>query len=336
MRPDRVLGTVLDTALDRAVAPGFSRVGYAVRRHLPTWPDDAAPDALRGRTALVTGASSGLGTATVAGLATLGAEVHLLVRDQVKGRRVLAELRGRIPGSRLHLWRCDVSDLDDVGRFTQRIRAAGHRLDVVVHNAGALPGTRQESPQGHELTMALHVLGPVAMTEQLLPQLTDDARVVLVTSGGMYAQRLRDDDPDYLRGDYSGTTAYARSKRAQVELLGALDDRWGPRGVHVYATHPGWADTPGVAESLPLFRAVTRPLLRDADQGADTTVWLAATQPAPMPGGLWHDRRPRPPHLLSRTRSTPDQVAGMWAWVRQAARLDQTGRAEGDRVRTGL
>lgn len=317
MRPDRLL----DSALDRSVAPGFSRVGYALRRRLPGWPPDPEPGALRGRSAVVTGASSGLGVATVAGLAGLGAEVHLVVRDEVKGRRVLADLRQRVPGSELHLWRCDVSDLDDVSRFTGELRAAGHPLDIVVHNAGALPAARQESPQGHELTMALHVLGPVAMTELLLPVLRAGSRVVLVTSGGMYAQRLRADDPDYLDGDYSGTTAYARSKRAQVELLPALDHRWAPHGVHVYATHPGWADTPGVAESLPLFRTVTRPILRDAETGADTTVWLAAVTPAPTSGGLWHDRRQRPTHLQSRTRTGDEDAARLWSWVEREAAL---------------
>lgn len=318
MRPTRLL----DTALDRTVAPGFSRVGYALRRRLPGWPADPEPGALRGRSAMVTGASSGLGIATVEGLARLGARVHLVVRDEVKGARVLSDLRGELPGAELVMWRCDVSDLEDVARFTTAFCSAEDSLDALVHNAGALPGTRQESPQHHELTMALHVLGPVAMTEQLLPVLRDrEARVVLVTSGGMYAQRLRDDDPEYLQGDYSGTTAYARSKRAQVELLPALDERWGPYGVHVYATHPGWADTPGVAESIPAFRAVTRPILRDADAGADTTVWLLGTQPAPTAGGLWHDRRVRPTHLQSRTRSAPGQVARMWDWVEEQAGL---------------
>ncbi|MEZ5091901.1 SDR family NAD(P)-dependent oxidoreductase [Nocardioides sp.] len=305
----------LDTALDRTVAPGFSAVGHAVRSRLPGWPADPAPDALRGQQALVTGASSGLGIATAAGLAALGAEVHLVVRDLAKGRRVLADLRREIPGSSLHLWRCDLADLDDVGDLGDELLAAGHSLDVVVHNAGALPATRQESPQGHELTMALHVLAPVALTERLLPILREGARVVLVTSGGMYGQRLRDDDPDYRSGDYSGTTAYARSKRAQVELLPVLESRWSPSGVHVHATHPGWADTPGVAESLPTFRRIVGPFLRDAVAGADTTVWLAAQSPSPAGGGLWHDRRRRPTHLLPRTESSPDQVARLWSWV---------------------
>ncbi len=169
--------------------------------------------------------------------------------------------------------------------------------------------------------MALHVLGPLAMTEQLLPRMREEAKVVLVTSGGMYAQRLREDDPEFTDGDYSGTTAYARSKRAQIELLPTLAQRWGPHGVRVYATHPGWADTPGVQESLPAFRRVTRPFMRDAEAGVDTTVWLAAQSPAPTAGGLWHDRRSRPTHLLGRTRSSADQAATMWAWVEREAGL---------------
>ena len=104
-----------------------------------------------------------------------------------------------------------------------------------------------------------------------------------MTSGGMYAQALRDDDPEYLHGEYSPTTAYARSKRTQVELLPVLQERWPRLGVH--ATHPGWADTPGVQESLPTFRRLTSPFLRDAAGGADTTVWLRGHQPAPAGPG---------------------------------------------------
>ena len=156
------------------------------------------------------------------------------------------------------------------------------RLDVLVHNAGAMPETRTESAQGHEMTMALHLLGPVLMTDLLRPVLAGhDARVVFVTSGGMYGQRLRADDPAYVRGEYSPTTAYARSKRAQVELLPVLARRWAPEGVVVGATHPGWADTPGIETSLPTFHRLIGPLLRDAEGGVDTTVWLAATEPAP-------------------------------------------------------
>ncbi|WP_395695935.1 SDR family NAD(P)-dependent oxidoreductase [Nocardioides sp.] len=305
------VGSAVDTVMDRTVVPGYTRIGPAVRRHLPTWPADPPPEALAGARVLVTGASSGLGVATAEGLAALGAEVVLVVRDTDKAARVVRQLQGRNPLARLDVARCDVADLDDVRRFAATV---DEHVDVLVHNAGAMPPERTESPQGHEMTMALHVLGPVLMTELLAPHL-DDGRVVLVTSGGMHAQRLRDDDPEYLVGDYSPTTAYARSKRAQVELLPILQRRWGARGVTVHATHPGWADTPGVADSLPTFRRVTGPLLRDAAGGADTTVWLAATQPPPEGGRLWHDRRPRPTHLLPRTRTGDAERQRLWAWV---------------------
>ena len=303
----------IDTLLDRTVAPGYTRLGPAIRRRLPTWPADPAPDALRGRIVAVTGATSGLGLATAEGLARLGAQVRMVVRDVAKGEEVRRQVAARVPGADLVVDRCDVGDLDDVRRFAAELDVA--HLDVLVHNAGSMPPRRTESPQGHELTMALHVLGPVLMTELLRPRL-GGGRVVLVTSGGMYGQRLRDDDPEYVSGDYAPTTAYARSKRAQVELLPALQDRWRTDGIAVAATHPGWADTPGVVDSLPAFHRLTGPLLRDAAGGADTTVWIAATEPAPEGGLLWHDRRARPTHLLRRTRTGEAERARLWAWVR--------------------
>ncbi|HET8719217.1 MAG TPA: SDR family NAD(P)-dependent oxidoreductase [Nocardioidaceae bacterium] len=326
-RPDAArwaVGRALDAALDRTVAPGYTRVGLAVRRHLPTWPADPAPGSLEGRSALVTGATSGLGTATARGLARLGAQVHLVVRDEDKGERVRAQLLKAVPGARLDVWRCDVADLDDVRRFaaalTERLRADASSLDVMVHNAGVMPPERSTSPQGHELSLATHVLGPVAMTEALRPVLArsgqerDWARVVLVSSGGMYAQPLPVDDPEYSRDEYRPAAAYARTKRIQVELLPVLARRWAGERIAVQAMHPGWADTPGVASSLPGFYRVTRPFLRSPDEGADTAVWLAAAHPPPLTGQFWHDRAARPTSLLRRTRTTDLDRARLWQW----------------------
>ena len=311
----KLLATGVDTALDRLVVPGFSSIGYAVRRRLPTWPADPAVGALAGREVLVTGASSGLGTETAAQLGALGAHVHLVVRDRGKGDEVAAQLT-----SPTTVWRCDVADLDSVRALAGQMLGAGVQLTGLVHNAGALPPERQESPQGHELTMALHVLGPVLMTELLRPALVEGARVVFVTSGGMYTQPLPLADPEYREGTYAGATAYARSKRTQVELLPGLDRRWSVQGAAAYATHPGWAATPGVSQSLPGFERVTRPILRDPAAGADTTSWLLGIQPRPPGGGLWHDRRRRPTSVLPRTRTSPEEREQIWAWV--AAQLD--------------
>ncbi len=311
----RTAGRAVDVALDRSVLLGFSRIGLLVRPLLPGWPADPEPESLRGKEIAVTGATSGLGLETALGMARLGARVHLVVRTPAKATAVAARIQREVPKADVVVHRCDVSDLDDVRRFAAEFLAAEPRLDVLVHNAGSLPAERTESAQGHELTMATHLLGPVLMTDLLWPALAAHrARVVLVTSGGMYAQRLRPDDPEYLTGDYSGTTAYARSKRAQVELLPLLTERWGPAGIDVWATHPGWADTPGVLDSLPQFHKVMGPVLRDAHGGADTTVWLSAVEPRPE-SGLWHDRRRRSTHFRPKTRSTRADAERMWQWV---------------------
>ncbi len=302
----------VDTLLDRTIAPGYTKIGPAIRRRLPTWPADPPTDALVGRTAAVTGATSGLGLATAEGLARLGASVRLVVRDVGRGETARAKVLARVPGADVVVDRCDLADLDDVRRFVAELDIEA--MDILVHNAGVMPPERTESPQGHELTMALHVLSPVLMTELLRPKL-HDARVIFVTSGGMYGQVLRADDPEFLVGDYSGTTAYARSKRAQIELLPILDSRWSVDGVDVNATHPGWAETPGLAESLPTFRKLIGPVLRDAAGGAETTVWLSAVQPPPASGELWHDRRIRPTHLLRKTRTGDAERNQMWNWV---------------------
>jgi NAD(P)-dependent dehydrogenase (short-subunit alcohol dehydrogenase family) len=315
---------MLDTVLDRAVVPGYSKIGYWVRRR--GWPeDDPRAGSLSGTRALVTGANSGLGKATALGLARLGATVHLVVRNEERGRAALAELAEELPEADLHLERCDLSDLDDVRRFAADLLNRVHRVDVLVHNAGALPAERTESPDGHEVTVATHVLGPVLLTDLLRPVLTGhDARVVLVSSGGMYTQRLPVTDPDYRRGSYQGAVAYARSKRMQVALTPLLQQRWEEDGISVHAMHPGWADTPGVASSLPLFRTLTRPVLRDAETGADTVVWLAATEPAPPGGRFWQDRAERPTHYRRATQETESERDRMWQWVLDATGLDRS------------
>ena len=315
-----LLSRAVDTVMDRSLVLGYTTIGLAVRRALPGWPADPVPGALAGKHVLVTGASSGLGIATVEGVADLGATVHMLVRDEAKGAGVADAIRATRPGAQLHLWRCDVSDLDDVRRFAADLAAEVDELHAVVHNAGMMPPTRTESPQGFELSMAVHLLGPVVMTEALRGPLSG-GRVVLVSSGGMYGQALRVDDPGYTTGDYAPATAYARSKRWQVEMAPLLAERWAGDRITVATMHPGWADTPGVQESLPRFRAITRPVLRDDAQGADTSVWLVAADPAPPTGRFWHDRVERPTSLLPTTRPSPDVRARAWLWLTEAAGL---------------
>src|SRR5699024_4848275 len=113
-----------------------------------------------------------------------------------------------------------------------------------------------------------------------------------MSSGGMYGAALHADDPEYRQGRFSGITAYARAKRMQVTLAQMWADRLASQQVEAYSMHPGWVDTPGVADSLPRFRTITRPLLCTVHQGADTMIWLVATQPdGSGTQRFWHDRR---------------------------------------------
>ena len=115
------------------------------------------------------------------------------------------------------------------------------------------------------------------------------------------------------QGEYKGSAAYARTKRGQVILAEMWADQLADRGVTVNAMHPGWADTPGVVDSLPMFYKVTKPFLRKASEGADTIVWLAASNEAAGQSGLfWHDRRPRSTHKTRRTEERPEDRTALW------------------------
>jgi NAD(P)-dependent dehydrogenase (short-subunit alcohol dehydrogenase family) len=216
------------------------------------------------------------------------------VRAQAAGGEVVGEL-------------CDVSDLASLERFTAGWRGP---LDVLVNNAGVMPPSRQLTADGVELAFATNVLGPFVLVDRLTPHLGTGARVVNVSSGGMYAQRLR---ADLQSADYRPVRAYARTKRAEVVLTELWADRLSGRGVVVHAMHPGWADTPGVSSSLSTFAKVAGPILRTPDQGADTIVWLGGAPEALAATGLfWHDRRPRPTHLLPGTKETEEDRRRLW------------------------
>jgi dehydrogenase/reductase SDR family protein 12 len=112
--------------------------------------------------------------------------------------------------------------------------------------------------------------------------------------------------------EFDGPTVYARTKRAQVILTELWARRLAGTGVVVHAI-PGWADTPGVASSLPRFHRIVGTLLRSAEEGADTIVWLgAAAEPGESSGNFWHDRRRRPTHRVPWTRETPEDRERLW------------------------
>ena len=159
-------------SLDRTVAPGYTRIGPAIRRRLPTWPADPEPDALRGpgrrrhRRHLRAGPGDRRGPrpARRRGRAWSSA-------TPARARGSLRELGDRLPRRRAARWPAATSATSTTYAASPTSSTLDRSLDVLVHNAGAMPPERTESPQGHELTMALHVLGPVLMTELLRPRL---------------------------------------------------------------------------------------------------------------------------------------------------------------------
>jgi NAD(P)-dependent dehydrogenase (short-subunit alcohol dehydrogenase family) len=302
------------------VIGSFDRMGF--RRHSRAFrPGDLDVD-LSGRLCLVTGGNAGLGRATAEALAKRSATVQLLCRDPGRAEAARDEIRHATGNSRVDFATLDVSDLGSVRRY---IANAGlEKVHVLVHNAGVLPSSRILTADGLELTFATHVVGPHVLTNLLCTALraAGDARVIFVSSGGMYTQRLALEDLRWDRRVYDGVVAYAQTKRMQVVLAKKWAQAFAGAGVAVYAMHPGWADTSGVKTSLPRFYKITRRFLRSPAEGADTVVWLAACQPAPTPsGGFWFDRKPRGSYYLPWTREDQATRDGFWEQCQRVAGL---------------
>ena len=280
----------LDRLAERSVVGSFTSLGYRLRA-----PGFCPLPRLEGQRILVTGATSGLGLALAGQLLHLGAEVCLVGRSPEKLRVAAGQV------GTPHFERCDLSDLDDVRDLAARLARSFTRLHGLVHNAGILLDRRVLTPQGFEQAHATHLLAPYLLSCELLPLLMPESsaeqaqtRIVWVSSGGMYTQRFDPDMCEALRGKYDGVVAYAQQKRGQVLLQEAMQRHASKCGIANYAMHPGWADTPGVARSLPRFYKLTKPLLRSPDEGADTISWLLAGQAPPgQEGGFFLDRQAR-------------------------------------------
>jgi dehydrogenase/reductase SDR family protein 12 len=308
----RLLRT-FDTLLDKTVVLSYTRLGYTLRQ--AAWDSTDTDVDMTGQVCLVTGATSGLGLATAEGLARLGATVYMLARNEGKGQWVREGIIRRTGNENVHLESADLSSLASVREFGTRFLERERRLDVLINNAGVLLPGRELSVDGFELSFATNVLGPFLLTTLLIPLLKAGApsRIINVSSGGMYAQKLDVGDLQFERKPFNGVTAYAQAKRAQVILTELWAEKLAGSGITVNAMHPGWADTPGVRTSIPRFHRLTRRSLRTPEQGADTIIWLAVAESvAGTSGRFWLDRRERGTHLLPGTQSSARDRQRLW------------------------
>jgi dehydrogenase/reductase SDR family member 12 len=313
------LRDLADALIEAPIVTSFTRIGFESRRRLDHWTPLDAYD-LTDKVIVLTGATSGLGRAAATRLAQCGATLVVVGRNAERNETVVAAMIEKSGNSAITQVAADMGDYDQVRALAKRMLSDHDRLDVLIHNAGALASERHEAPDGTEATVASQVVGPFLLTGLLLERLaaSTPSRVLTMSSGGMYTARLTVSTLQMAVGEYKGTEQYARAKRAQVTLNELWAEKFGHLGVHFHAMHPGWADTPGIDAALPAFSKVMGPLLRTADQGADTLVWLAADdRPLECNGEFWFDRRRRPIHKLRTTTKsdTPERRQQLWAWV---------------------
>ncbi|MGB7904980.1 MAG: SDR family NAD(P)-dependent oxidoreductase [Steroidobacteraceae bacterium] len=305
----------------------FTQVGYRWRRL--SW-GEFTPD-YRGQHWLVTGGSGGIGRHIVLEAARAGATVTAVARSESKLGTLRDDARrAGIQGVEAEC--CDFSLQSDTERLLLRLAVAGRKVDVLVNNVGVLLDDLAVTSEGRESSFVSNLLSHYQLTEGLIRNgllAGPKATVINMTSGGGYnmpltVAMLNVTDP----AKYNGVFAYGFHKRAQMVLNQYWRDKYGSRGIAFYVMHPGWADTDGVKRSLPRFRKILRPILRDEASGADTALWLAGTRP-PQPEHelVWFDRAIRPAHVYERTRTTRDTPQSLVAYLESELARQPTARA---------
>jgi NAD(P)-dependent dehydrogenase (short-subunit alcohol dehydrogenase family) len=254
-----------------------------------TWDTSAIPDQ-RGRLAIITGATSGIGYEAAQALAGKGAQVILAVRSAERGAAAVARIRAAHPQAQVEVLPLDLADLASVRRFAEGFLGRRASLPLLINNAGVMALPYRRTVDGFELQLGTNHLGHFALTGLLLPAIlaAPQARVVTVSSGAHTPGRIAFDNLDGARS-YQRWVAYAQSKLANLLFAYELQRRFASAGAGAIslACHPGYANTElqaagprmdGSALGARLAQAMNRVFAQSAAMGALPTLY-AATSP---------------------------------------------------------
>jgi len=250
---------------------------------------------LEGKTALVTGGTSGIGLEASVQLAELGARVVLVGRDAAKTARVVEEVKQRSGSSKVASLLCDFGSQADIRRLAGEIKAQEPRLDILINNAGSVSDRRRVTVDGLEQTFAVNHLGYFLLTQLLvdLLQQSTPARVVNVASIGHRHGDLDFDNLQFERGGYAIMKAYGRSKLANVLFTTELARRLAGKGVTVNCLHPGAVATP-IWSRAPWFAqpvlAVAKLFMVTPEEGGARIVYLATSDDVADKSGGYYEK----------------------------------------------
>lgn len=244
-----------------------------------------------GRTAVITGANTGLGFETAAALAAHGAHVVLAVRNLDKGKQAAARITEATPGAEVELQELDLTSLASVRAAAAQLKSDHQRIDLLINNAGVMYTPRQTTADGFEMQFGTNHLGHFALTGLLIDRLLPVAgsRVVTISSvGHRIRAAIHFDDLQWERR-YRRVAAYGQAKLANLLFTYELQRRLAPGGTTIaVASHPGVSNTElvrNMPRPLVAVAAILAPLMQDAELGALPTL-RAATDPA-LRGGQY-------------------------------------------------
>ena len=235
-------------------------------------------DMLKNKTAIVTGANSGMGMATVRALSDMGAKVIMLCRSEKRGTEALEKLSSEKYRD-LELILCDLGNYDSIRAFANIVRRGYDHIDILVNNAGFISLDRQETGEGLERQFGINHIGHFLLTMSLLDLMGEGGRIVNVASGAHKTGKIHFDDINLTKG-FNVIKAYSQSKLANVLFTRELARRVKDRGITVNCCHPGAVATNiGIDRDTGFGKTVTRllkPFFQTPEQGARTAIFLVS------------------------------------------------------------